>query len=125
MMVMSVLQQNVSTVLITFSDPLFAPQPSGSLIDGNYTLSLFASEIVGVGGNLDGDGNHVGGDDKFTLFHRLFGDADGDRDVDISDFVAFRTAFGAGISAIFDYDGDGDVDIADFVAFRQRFGSMP
>ena len=61
--------------------------------------------------------------DQLVNFHRLFGDADGDRDVDISDFTAFRLAFGNGAS-IFDADGDGDTDVADFTAFRTRFGSM-
>ena len=57
-----------------------------------------------------------------TNIFRLYGDADGDGDVDNTDFVAFRTAFGNGPS-IFDADGDGDTDNADFVAFRSRFGT--
>jgi hypothetical protein len=52
----------------------------------------------------------------------LFGDSDGDGDVDANDFAAFRTAFG-GSSAIFDFDGDGVVNATDFAQFRLRFGT--
>lgn len=87
----------------------------GSLLDGNYTLTA-AGGLV-----LDSDGRGMSGD--FTLnFHRLFGDADGDRDVDATDFGAFRQAFGD-VSFAFDSDGDGDVDASDFGQFRQRFGA--
>ncbi len=53
----------------------------------------------------------------------LFGDADGDCDVDLADFAGFQAFFsGAGNphapgGAVFDSDGDGDVDFADFEAF--------
>jgi hypothetical protein len=115
------LAQSGAAVTIAFADPTFAPA-GGSLIDGRYTLTLVASKIQGAGGFLDGDGNGAGGDDRVVLTHRLFGDADGDGDVDATDFGAFRGAFGSGNPA-FDFDGDGDVDAADFGAFRQRFGS--
>jgi hypothetical protein len=57
-----------------------------------------------------------------SQFHRLFGDSDGDRDVDVSDFAAFRAAFGSS-NLTFDYDGGGGVDANDFGQFRARFGS--
>ena len=83
----------------------------------------FALDLHGTTGlALDGNGNGLPGDDYTANFHRLYGDADGDADVDITDFVAFRAAFGNGPS-IFDNDNDGDTDNADFVAFRGRFGT--
>ena len=62
------------------------------------------------------------------MFHRYFGDLDGDRDVDGVDFLAFRNTSGlsvgdVGFNPVFDSDGDGDVDAVDFIQFRQRFGT--
>lgn len=101
---------------------------AGSLIDGAYQLTVFAANVTGVGGSLDGNGDGAAGDDFQTpatgagRLHRLFGDNDGDGDADASDFAAFRITFGAATNLAFDSDGDGDVDAADFASFRQRFG---
>jgi len=99
---------------ITFAGPL--TQSGGTLIDGAYTLTVFAAAV------LDGGNTPMAADVTENL-HRLFGDSDGDRDVDAQDFVAFRGAFGGTSNLAMDSDGDGDVDAADFVAFRARFGS--
>jgi hypothetical protein len=102
--------------------------PLHGLIDGSYQLRVIASEVQGASGPLDGNGDGTGGDDFITptsgpgRIHRLFGDSDGDGDVDAQDFAAFRGAFG-NLNPVFDADGDGDVDAADFGAFRSRFGS--
>jgi predicted outer membrane repeat protein len=98
-----------------------------SLADGRYTLTVLAAQVNG--GNFDGDGNGIPGDNFVltgdpaanTLF-RIFGDNDGDGDVDAQDFGAFRAAFG-GTNNTFDFDNDGDVDAQDFGQFRARFGS--
>ena len=60
-------------------------------------------------------------------FFRLFGDSDGDRDVDGLDRDRFRSAFktsagDAGYLWYFDFDGDGDVDGRDNGQFNRRFG---
>jgi len=100
----------------------------GGLIDGRYAFTILAGQVSNANGNLDGNGNGTGGDDYTTpatgpgSVFRLFGDADGDADVDAADYGAFRMAFG-GASAVFDSDGDNDVDAADFGQFRQRFGT--
>jgi len=112
-----------NTVTVTFNDTTFAPGAAKSLIDGRYTLTLVASKIQGANGPLDGNGDGLGGDDRVVQTHRLFGDADGDGDVDAADFGAFRAAFGGTSNLAFDFDGDGDVDAADFGQFRGRFGS--
>jgi len=102
--------QTIATV--TFGGAFVA---GGSLIDGAYVLGATGGLV------LDADGRGLDGD--FTLpFHRLFGDADGDADVDAQDFGAFRLAFGTA-APTFDADGDGDVDASDFGQFRQRFGT--
>jgi hypothetical protein len=94
----------------------------GSLMDGNYTLTAFASQISTGGVVLDGNGDGTAGDDFGTTFYRLFGDYNGDRTVSASDFIAFRQAFG-GTNSAFDFDGDGSVSANDFVQFQLRFGA--
>lgn len=93
----------------------------GSVRDGNYTLTILGSQITTGGVNLDGDGNGSAGGNNTTTFHRLFGDANGDKSIAADDFIAFRLAFG-GTNIAFDFDGDGSVSAADFVQFRLRFG---
>ena len=100
------------------------------MADGRYSFKVVAANVNG--GLFDGNGDFVAGDDYVlasavapnspTNIFRYFGDADGDGDVDNSDFAAFRTALGNGPS-IFDSDGDGDTDLGDFVGFRNRFGT--
>lgn len=118
-----------NTVTLTFADggPV-GIDPGGSLADGTYQLTVFGSKVSGAGGQLDGNGDGVGGDDYVltgspgtapNLF-RLFGDIDGDGDVDAFDFGQFRSAFGSTSNLTF--DSDGDVDAADFGQFRTRFG---
>jgi len=112
-----------SSVTLTFTG---GAVDANSLADGRYTLTVLASQVNG--GNFDGDGNGTAGDDFVLVgtpsngLFRLFGDADGDGDVDAQDFGAFRGAFGTG-SNVFDFDSDGDVDAADFGQFRARFGT--
>jgi hypothetical protein len=105
----------VTVATLTFSGP---ETENGSLRDGNYTLTVLSAQVNGMA-----PGNYR------TTIHRLFGDADGDKEVDNADFFQFRTTFGLsagqpGFLAYFDFDADGDVDNADFFQFRPRFGSV-
>lgn len=106
-----------NTVTLTFA-PGTAVE-FGSLADGLYTLTALASQING--GNFDGNGDGIPGDNYTFDFHRLFGDGNGDHSVNSDDFALFRSAFGvAGVT--FDFDGNGTVDSGDFAEFRKRFG---
>jgi len=63
--------------------------------------------------------------DSVTNFHRMFGDSNGDAQVDISDFGQFSGTFNlnssqTGFLAYFDYNNDGVIDIADFGQFSVR-----
>lgn len=113
-----------TTVTLTFNGAL---SEFGSLADGRYTLTAFASQING--GVFDGNGDGVAGDDYVlasggtTGVFRLFGDANGNARVDSNDFAAFRMAFGSG-GSIFDFDGDNQTNSNDFAEFRKRFGLM-
>jgi hypothetical protein len=110
---------------LTFTGPGFV---GGSLADGHYTLTVHADRVRDRWGReLDGDGDGVAGGDRMAGFTRLFGDSDGDGDVDRADRIAFQSAFGTstgqpGYLWYFDFDGDGDVDGQDKVQFNRRFG---
>ena len=115
------LVEGQTVAVLTFTGPGII---GGSLADGNYTLTVQAERVHDRWGReLDGDADDSAGGDRADAFFRLFGDSDGDRDVDAADFAAFRGAFG-GYSFAFDFDGDNDTDGADFGQFRQRFGGF-
>jgi len=100
----------------------------GSLADGNYTLVTRGDHIRDeVGRELDGDRDGNGGGDRVDAFFRLYGDSDGDGDVDWQDRDLFGTAFSmsadqTGYLWYLDFDGDGDVDGLDNGQFNRRFG---
>ena len=111
-----------SRVILTFTgDGL----ESGSLPDGDYTLTVDGDLLTDAQGrSVDGDGDGVaGGTAEVLRFHRFFGDADGDRDVDASDFVLFRQSYVTPSSPfipVFDFNNDGVLDTTDLNAFYQR-----
>ncbi len=101
--------------------------PNGySLADGNYTLTVRGDRIRdSLLRRLDGDGDGMTGGNGLDSFFRLYGDSDGDRDVDAADLEAFVPALGTtseneGFLWWFDFDGDGDVDGEDEAQFRAR-----
>lgn len=104
---------------LTFSGP---GTDFGSLADGRYTLRIIGSRIQTGGVALDGDGNGTAGGDRISAFHRLYGDMNGDGDVDGSDLVAFvPVVFNASnYLAALDFDNDGDVDGTDLSYFVSR-----
>jgi parallel beta-helix repeat protein len=111
-------------VTLTFTGAL---SQFGSLDDGRYTVTVFASKVSNAIGQLDGDNNGIGGDDFVltstgtTGVFRLFGDSDGNGTVNSADFAAFRIAFGLGAST-FDFNDDSQTNSNDFGEFRKRFG---
>jgi hypothetical protein len=88
----------------------------GSLLDGRYTLTVFAAQTPGLAADYTLIGTPTGG----PKLYRLFGDADADGQVTNGDFLAFRLAFLSG-SPTFDVDGSGQVSNADFLRFRLNF----
>lgn len=97
----------------------------GSLSDGRYSLFIDAGKVTDRFGQT-----LVGGDQRFR-FHRLFGDSDGDRDMDTTDLGRVRQSLGGRIGDAkyrpeFDFDADGDIDAGDFAQARARLGtSLP
>src|SRR5437016_5558427 len=69
----------------------------GSLADGRYTLTALAAQISAGGVQLDGNGDGTAGDDYIFgdpqgLF-RYYGDANGDRRVDVADLGLFAATY--------------------------------
>jgi hypothetical protein len=114
-----------TVAVLSFAGPEFV---GGSLADGHYTLTVRPDRVHDRWGReLDGDGDGAAGGDRVDGLTRLFGDSDGDGDVDRADRIAFQSAFGTsagkpGYLWYFDFDGDGDVDSRDKVQFNRRFG---
>lgn len=90
-----------------------------SLADGNYQLTVLASAVERLGND------YTFGESEADAFFRLFGDGDGDRDVDGQDYIGFgrtflKHAFDPDFSEAYDFDGDGDVDGQDYGNFGMR-----
>src|SRR5262249_30647660 len=113
-----------TVAVLTFAGRGFV---GGSLADGSYTLTVRADHVHDRWGReLDGDGDGTSGGDRVDGFFRLFGDSDGDHDVDGVDRDLFRSAFKSSLGDAsylwyFDFDGDGDVDGSDNGEFTRRF----
>jgi autotransporter-associated beta strand protein len=102
---------------LTFSGAL--TEAGNSLVDGNYSLSVFSAQV---------QGGVQGGDNVSSLF-RLFGDVNGDKTVNGLDLAAFRSAFGTSNGNpnyvyYLDQNGDGAINGLDLAQFRSRFGIM-
>jgi hypothetical protein len=114
-----------TVAVLTFAGSEFI---GGSLADGSYTLTVRADHVHDRWGReLDGDGDGSAGGNRSDALFRLYGDSDGDRDVDAADLLLFLRTFGrrAGepnYPAYFDSNGDGQVGVIDLLAFAQRLG---
>jgi hypothetical protein len=102
---------------------------AGSLADWNYMLTVRSGRVHDAfGRSLDGDGDGDAGGDRSEALFRLYGDSDGDRDVDLIDLGRFLSTLGrrSGDShylAYFDVNGDARVGLVDLFAFVGRLGT--
>ncbi|MCA9158882.1 MAG: hypothetical protein KDA72_11175, partial [Planctomycetales bacterium] len=118
-------------------------ETNGSLKDGNYDLVILAASIHrrGLTSNdaiLDGDQDGVAGGNLYfgadqnnvvvaaDTFFRMYGDSDGDGDVDASDLqrisLAYRKRYGeAGYGDYFEYNSTGVVSNTDLAQFNLRY----
>jgi hypothetical protein len=100
----------------------------GSLANGRYRLTIRGARVHGAGGlALDGNGDGLPAGNAITEFFRLFGDADGDHDVDQSDRKRFDRAFKRKSTSpryvwYFDFNGNGAVDSCDRGELRRQHG---
>jgi hypothetical protein len=110
---------------------------NGSLADGRYQLVVHGDRIRDtLDRAIDGDGTAGGdlvyGDEAHEAFFRLFGDADGDGQVDLlraagNDVDRFlrsmlRRAGDPGYVGFFDFNGDGIVNTLDYLELNKRRG---
>ncbi|MFO0818628.1 MAG: hypothetical protein U1A77_11840 [Pirellulales bacterium] len=114
-----------SSLTLSFSGELV--ERSGSLADGNYRLTILSSRIHDrtLGLALDGNADGLAGGDRQDAFFRLFGDSDGDRDVDTIDAWRFFASMGkrrgqSGYVDYFDHNADGQINGLDNVEFTRR-----
>ena len=121
-----------TVVTLTFAPNSTFVNSAGSLVDGNYELEITSTLVTTLTSltqpftfGLDGNGDGVGGDNyKFGAvpsdrFYRMYGDADGDGDVDFTDMfgLVFPEVGTNSSSPTFkdwlDGDLDGDIDFTD------------
>jgi len=101
-------------------------QANGSLTDGVYHVVVDATKVSTTVGTM----SPLHPSYTSPKFHRLFGDIDGSKRVNATDYNAFRAAFGANTTtasnyvAAFDFDSNGRVNAIDYNAFRARFGKV-
>jgi hypothetical protein len=112
-----------TVAVLTFAGPEFV---GGSLADGSYTLTVLADHVHDRWGReLDGDGDGSAGGDRLDAFFRMFGDTDGDHDVDHADLDVMLSTFlksrgDAAFLWYLDYNGDGSVGGLDMAQFNHR-----
>jgi hypothetical protein len=101
---------------------------AGSLADGRYTLTTHSNLVTDyqLGTPLDGDGDGLAGGDRVDRFFRLFGDVNGDGQVDNTDRTAFLASYRSHVGmanyrAYFDYDASGVIDQYGYNQFLLRY----
>ncbi|QDV47603.1 FG-GAP repeat protein [Stieleria neptunia] len=118
-----------TSAMLSFSGDSTIPG-SNSLADGNYRLEIIADQVVTPGDNAMRSDAVFGGQSAAQPnnddFFRLFGDTDGDGDVDGQDYGRFGLSFlrlsgDPNYDSDLDYDWDGDVDGQDYGRFGLRF----
>lgn len=120
-------QQGNTVATLEFSGT-FTRGALNALVDGNYQLNTNAAKVrrAGTDLTLDGDDDGVagGGYALGTLesdwLYALYGDANGNGNVDFDDFSAFGAAFNQA-DEVFDFNGNSIVDFEDFSAFGSNF----
>lgn len=105
------------TYILTFTGPAAV---GGSLPDGIYTFTAHASGVQDLAGNALAS-------DVTLTFHRLFGDANGDRRVNLADYTRLRLTLGrsagdALFNSALDYESNGTINVVDLAQFRRRYG---
>ncbi|MEO1529680.1 MAG: cytochrome c peroxidase [Planctomycetota bacterium] len=118
-----------TVVHLTFSEDahvILRDNGAHSLIDGNYQLDIRAVDVTAIDSGPAMERDVSFGTIEDDQFFCLFGDSDGDRDVDGVNYghfsqTFFRSAPDPNYNEIFDYDGDDDVDGQDFGNFLARW----
>jgi probable HAF family extracellular repeat protein len=87
---------------------------------------LQSARSINSAGSIVGHGLHEGVVRAFLLEPVIFGDLDGDRDIDLADLSILLTNYGTTSGACYaegDIDLDGDVDLSDLAALLAVYGT--
>ncbi|MGL6077104.1 MAG: RHS repeat-associated core domain-containing protein [Fimbriiglobus sp.] len=108
----------------TGSPPVGSLVEYGSLADGVWVLKVDKTKVTNPIGGMAADFmTPAAGTGRL---HRLFGDTDGDGDVDNTDVIRFQRVRQGLLPSLFsavDFDIDGDVDNTDTIRFQRRLGT--
>lgn len=102
-----------------------------SLTDGPYTLTIDGDRIVDASGTaVDGDGDGAAGGDTVEKFFRLYGDSEGDRDLDDDDLAVLvsklsKQSGDEGYLSYFDINGNDRIDRKDKRQVLAKFALVP
>ena len=105
---------------MTYANSGFGVTKTSAAVETAITGVYVGSVAGALGGVWIDDVSLIGGGGVCNP-----GDADGDLDVDLDDFVILKNHFGMTTGATCadgDFDGDGDVDLDDFVLLKNNFG---
>jgi parallel beta-helix repeat protein len=110
---------------VTISFDSLTRNALGSLVDGNYQLTVNANAITSSSGYMMNE-DYVYGDTADETFYAFYGDSDGNRNVNIFDLLKFRQSYLSSdgdeeYTAALDYGGEGSINVFDLLQFRQRY----
>ncbi len=113
-----------SIVTLTFDS--LTRNGAGALADGNYQLTVDGSKVKRRGTDLTLGADFVFGDVEGENFYSFYGDATGDRNVNVFDLLRLRQTYlasagDANFDASLDFNGDGNVNVFDLLGFRQNY----
>ncbi len=114
-----------STIVTITFDGLTRPN-TGSLLDGNYQLTVHGDRVRRTGTDLTLGSDFVFGDAANETFYSLYGDNNGDRKVNVFDLLSLRQTYGsnegdANFKSGLDYDDNGTINVFDLLRFRQNY----
>ena len=111
---------------VTLSFDSLTRNDGGSLIDGNYQLTINASQVAASSNGAQMKSDYLFGDSADESFYSLYGDTDGNRTINVFDLLSFRQAYRSSTGdtnyvSTLDYGGDGSINVFDLLQFRQRY----
>jgi hypothetical protein len=119
--------QNVNgATIVTLTFDSLTRNSAGSLLDGNYQLTVNAAEVTATSSGAVMVDDFIFGDTEDESFYAFYGDSDGNRNVNVFDLLSFRQTYRASTGdsnylAAMDYEANGIVNVFDLLQFRQRY----
>ncbi len=115
-----------SNTVVTLTFDSLTRNAMGALLDGNYQLTVDGTKVKRFGTDLTMGTDFVYGDVAAENFYSFFGDASGDRNVNVFDLLSFRQTYlsqtgDSNFNASLDSNGDGNVNVFDLLSFRQNY----